>query len=127
VQGDCRDFSSRTGVAAELVVLGDLPRLDEARSGALLRVAREALLNVEKHAHAHSVLVSLYPHEDGLVLSVADDGTGGTGDVRGLGRSGISEAVERVGGRVSFAGNEEGGSTVRAWVPAATGRPPAGP
>lgn len=130
VQGDCRDFSARTGVAAELVVLGDLPRPDGARSDALLRVAREALLNVEKHAHAHSVLVSLYPHEDGVVLAVADDGTGGAAgpdDGRGLGRGGISDAVARVGGRVSFARNEEGGSTVRAWVPTATARPPAGP
>lgn len=129
IQGDCRDFAARAGVAAELVVLGDLPRLDGARSDVLLRVAREALLNVEKHANAHSVLVSLYPHDDGLGLAVADDGTagaGGTSDGRGLGRSGIAEAVERVGGRVTFTRNEEGGSTVRAWVPA-TARPPAGP
>ncbi len=130
VQGDCRDFAARTGVAAELVVLGDLPRLDAARTDALLRVAREALLNVEKHAHAHSVLVSLHPRDGGLALAVADDGTAGSTAPAagpGLGRSAIAEAVGRVGGRVSFTRNEEGGSTVRAWVPAATGRPPAAP
>ena len=122
LQGDCSDFAARSGVVAELVVLGDLPLLDVARTDVLRRTAREALLNVEKHAAAHSVVVSLYRAEDGVGLAVADDGT--TGDItsedqRGLGLRVIAERVERVGGRLSWTANEEGGGTVRAWVPAA--------
>ncbi len=122
LQGDCIDFTARSGVVAELVGLGDLPLLDVARTDVLRRTAREALLNVEKHAAAHSVVVSLYRAEDGVGLAVADDGT--TGDIasedqRGLGLRFIAERVERVGGRLSWTTNEEGGSTVRAWVPAA--------
>lgn len=130
IRGDCQDFAARADVAAELVVLGELPRLDGARTEALLRVAREALLNVEKHASAHSVLVSLYAADDGVVLAVADDGSvshSGPADEPGLGLCGLAERVERVGGRMTFAANEEGGSTLRAWVPPATARPPAGP
>lgn len=135
IRGDCRDFAARAGVAADLVVLGELPRLDTARSEALLKVAREALLNVEKHAGAHSVLVSMYATDDGVVLTVADDGAVSLpgppddrgSDDRGLGLSGLAERLERVGGRMTFAANEEGGSTLRAWVPTPTADPPAGP
>ncbi|PND54247.1 histidine kinase [Mycobacterium sp. ENV421] len=122
LQGDCRDFCERTGVAAELVVLGDLPRLDTGRADVLRRISREALLNVEKHAGAHSVVVSLYAYQDGVGMAVADDGT--FGDItlqggRGMGLGVMVESVERVGGWLTYTGNEEGGGTVRAWVPAA--------
>lgn len=130
LQGDCRDFAARAGVAAELVVLGDLPILDLDRTAVLRRVTREALLNVEKHASAHSVVVSLYQMEAGLGLAVADDGTGHAikldGGRGGLGLRATAERVERVGGWLSCEVNEEGGGTVRAWVPAAGARPPNG-
>ncbi|QNJ96577.1 GAF domain-containing protein (plasmid) [Mycolicibacterium fluoranthenivorans] len=130
LQGDCLDFFERTGVAAELVVLGDLPPLDTGRTDVLRRTAREALLNVEKHAGAHSVVVSLYTFEGGVGMTVADDGMAGDitlHDDRGLGLWTMAERVERVGGRVSCVGNDEGGGTVRVWVPAARAFQPAEP
>lgn len=130
LQGDCRDLTARAGVTAELVVLGDLPLLDSARLDALRRTAREALLNVEKHAGAHSVVVSLYRVEDGVGLAVADDGTVGdiaSDDPCGLGLRMTAERLERVGGWLSCEGNEEGGGTVRAWVPAVRAFRPVGP
>ncbi len=130
LQGECRDFSERTGVVAELVVLGDLPLLDAGRTDALRRTAREALLNVEKHAGAHSVVVSLYAYQDGVGMAVADDGTAGEitlQDERGLGLRAMVERIERVGGQLTCVGNDEGGGTVRAWVPAARAFRPAEP
>ncbi|MGB5110922.1 MAG: GAF domain-containing protein [Mycobacterium sp.] len=130
LQGDCRDFSERTGVAAELVVLGDLPLLDRGRTDVLRRTAREALLNVEKHAGAHSVVVSLYSHQEGVGMAVADDGAAGDitlQDERGLGLRVMAERIERVGGQLTCVGNDEGGGTVRAWVPAARAFQPAAP
>lgn len=133
LQGDCHGFTARAGVAAELVVLGDLPLLDSARNEVLRKTAREALLNVEKHAAAHSVVVSLYRHADGVGLAVADDGTdGATGDTtldgrRGLGLRMTAERLERVGGWLSWTANEEGGGTVRAWVPSARAFRPVAP
>jgi len=130
IRGDCRELADRADIAAELVVLGKLPRLDPASTDALRRATREALLNVEKHANGHSVLVSLYPADDGLGLSVADDGTvgevGPAGE-RGLGLRAIAERLERVGGWLSFDVTDEGGGAVRAWVPAAKARPPVVP
>lgn len=142
LQGDCRDFSARTGVAANVVVVGDLPPADAARCGALRSAAREALLNVEKHARADSVVLSVFGSEGGLGIALADDGRVDGGEIdgpgegsgggqpmgrRGLGLAATAERLERVGGWLSFAENDQGGGTVRAWVPAFTATPPAAP
>jgi len=131
LDGDCRDFTERTGVQAALVVLGDLPLLQTSRAEVLRLAVREALLNIEKHANARSVVISLYPAEGGLGLTVADDGSSpdlvSTGDERGLGLRTVAERVARAGGRLQFVKNEGGGGTMRAWVPAATAFPRSAP
>ena len=108
LQGDCREFTARAGVAAELVVLGDLPLLDSARTDALRRTAREALLNVEKHADAHTVVISLYRSDDGVGLAVADDGTARPHDYRRPPRVGPSSysRADRTGGRLVAPDNQ---------------------
>jgi signal transduction histidine kinase len=125
---DCRELSARTGIRADVVILGDLPVLESSRSDALLRASRETLLNVEKHAHANSVVLSLFRSDDGVGMALADDGVGIDQSPRresvGLGLAAAAERLERVGGWLSFSDNDEGGGTVRAWVPAIrAGRP----
>lgn len=120
LQGDCRAFEERTGVRARVVVIGDIPELDGARSKTLLLAAREALLNAEKHGHADSVMISLHPAGDGVAVAVADDGVGFCGagpDEKGLGLNATAERLARVGGHLTLTENEDGGVTFRAWVP----------
>ncbi len=123
LEGDCREFTSRTGVQAGLVVLGEIPLLSSGRTEVLRLAVREALLNVEKHANARSVVVSLYPQDHGLGLAVADDGSPSANSpnagLPGMGQIAVTERVERVGGWVTFEVNDGGGRTMRAWVPAA--------
>src|SRR5216683_1927513 len=54
-----RDFRERTGLEADLVLVGKERLLPPETAGALLAVAREALANVEQHARASSVVVTL--------------------------------------------------------------------
>lgn len=121
----CRSFEARTGVPARFVQLGTLPPLDSERSEVLVHAVREGLLNVEKHARAASVVVSLGESDGGVQAAVVDDGPcdgavaapdlpAGTG----LGLSALSDRVGTVGGRVSLVRDEDGGATLRAWVPA---------
>ena len=56
----CRAFQDRTGVDARMITLTELPPLPASRVTALADAAREALLNVEKHARAQSVVVSVF-------------------------------------------------------------------
>jgi LuxR family transcriptional regulator, regulator of acetate metabolism len=119
----CRSFHARTGVQARFVQLGSLPTLDHSRAEVLVAAVREGLLNVEKHANAASVVVSLGPADGGVQVAVADDATGpavppqqalGTG----LGLANLAERVSHVAGRMSFVRDDEDGCTLRAWVPA---------
>ncbi len=64
------------GNGIDLRVSGSLRRLDKGQELVIYRIAQEALSNVERHAHASRVLVSLTFKSDIVRLVVLDDGTG---------------------------------------------------
>jgi signal transduction histidine kinase len=114
----CRSFQARCGVPARFVQLAAVPPLDAERTGLLVAAVREGLLNVEKHARASSVIVSLLPSEDGVQVVDADDGTGATAvPGTGMGLRTLSGRALRLGGRVSLVRDDDDGCTLRAWVP----------
>ena len=120
LRADSRGFEERTGIPTRLLVLDDLPPLHASRSSALASAVREALLNVEKHARAGSVLVSVFASRDGVAVAVHDDGVGPPpdgADRGGLGLAAATERLERVGGHLTMGRNDDGGVTVQAWVP----------
>ena len=59
LQGEVERFERRTGVPAQLTEDADVEPLSDEQATALLRVAQEALHNVEKHAKATRVRVEL--------------------------------------------------------------------
>lgn len=68
------EWAERTGVACS-VDLTDV-ELPVGPRHELVSVLKEALTNVERHAHASTVMVRLGAEEDGIRLQVADDGAG---------------------------------------------------
>jgi signal transduction histidine kinase len=122
----CHAFSDRSGVPARLLTLTGLPDLPTARARTLADVTREALVNVEKHANASSVVVSVFTTNNGVAVTVSDDGlgidpaaAGPPADMtNGLGLASMTERMGRVGGTLTVERNEDGGTTVRAWLPA---------
>jgi len=120
LRADCRAYEDRTSTPTRLLVLDDLPPLHASRTGALAAAVREALLNVEKHAQASSVLVSAFRTRDGVTVAVYDDGVGppaAPDDHTGLGLAAATDRLGRVGGYLTVGRNDDGGVTVRAWVP----------
>jgi signal transduction histidine kinase len=115
----CRSFEARTGVPARFVQLGPVAPLDAERTALLTAAVREGLLNVEKHAGAATVVVSLGTVEGGVQVAVADDGSpsepGPPGD--GLGVRMLVERAARLGGRVSLVHDDDGGTTLRMFLP----------
>lgn len=116
---DARAFQDRTGIETRTVVLGEIPALDPGRSAALLETTREALFNIEKHARASSVVISVFQGQGGVAVAIVDDGIGlgpgGSSD--GLGTQAMKDRMARVGGSLTLTRNDDHGSTVRAWVP----------
>ena len=115
-----RAFADRAHVDARMITLTELPALRRSRAVALADATREALLNVEKHAKAQSVVVSVFALRDGVAVTVSDDGVGLDDDYTsadGLGLASVSERVARVGGTVTIGRNDDGGATFQAWAP----------
>ncbi|MDD7965310.1 GAF domain-containing sensor histidine kinase [Actinomycetospora lemnae] len=126
---DVAAFAARAGITAELVTLGEPAPAPPEVEGLLVAVLREALHNVEKHAGAGAVLVSLAYRPRAVSLAVEDDGKGLPDDLAlhpvarrgsGLGIPGLLQRVAGVGGELTVTGNDDGGTSLRATVP--TGR-----
>ena len=86
-----------------------LPEMSAAVEVTAYRVIVEALTNVARHATASSARVRLGVDGDDLVLSVQDDGSGGSAWRPGVGMSSMRERVEQVGGTLTAAPGEAGG------------------
>lgn len=118
LRADCQAFSDRTGVPAELVMLDDPPALAPSRTEAVVTAVREALLNVEKHAGASAVVVSVAARSRTLVVAVTDDGVGlGADHAPGIGLTTSTDAVGRLGGRLRVVPDPQGGTTWRLELP----------
>lgn len=115
------DVRARTRLAICCAAPADLAPLPPEISEALWRVAREALMNIERHAGASRADVALECHADGVVLRVSDNGAGV--DAAGLARrghygvTGMRERVEALGGSFRIAAQPGGGTLVEARVP----------
>jgi two-component system NarL family sensor kinase len=124
--GLARTFTSDTGVPATVRAanVGELPQRTERE---LYRIAQEALTNVRKHAHAHSVEITLRRRGATLTLSVRDDGRGFARGARptgpaidgGQGLVGMRERARLLGGRLQISSATERGTRVVARVPIA--------
>ncbi|MFJ6718636.1 MULTISPECIES: sensor histidine kinase [unclassified Streptomyces] len=87
----------------------------------IFRIVQEALLNVRKHAQARTVKVSVTVESRGLLVRVADDGTGHPAVARRLhehfGLMEMRERAETAGGWWSLRSEPGTGTTVEFWVP----------
>ena len=115
-----REFSARNSIPVEVTVDAD-SHIQKEAAKAFYRFAQQALGNIEVHARASRVKVSMR-YSNGLVLRVEDDGVGF--DVfalmlerrDGLGLTSMRERIEMLGG--SFTMQSQPGATVlQAYLP----------
>ncbi len=89
----------------------------------IYRIAREALLNVDKHARARRVDISLSKRGDELVLSIRDDGRGfdawgyTTSPERYPGLLSMQELAQSLAGTMRVTSGRDAGTEVRAVIP----------
>lgn len=116
---------SRSGVQTSLRLEGGEGRLrlPMAVEQELLRVAQEAVVNVERHAHATAVTVTVRRTGGSVDLVVADDGVGLAMSSEGAsargryGLLGMRERAESLGGRLLVRSEPGCGTVVSCSVP----------
>ncbi len=132
-----REAGERAGFHVSYQIAPDLCELPSQARETLYRIGTEALTNIEKHAHAREVSLSLTREEDGISLRVEDDGVGlpalVTAGKRGekaethqpssqpghYGITGMRERAEALGGHLTLTSQPGKGTIVEAWIPLA--------
>jgi two-component system sensor histidine kinase DesK len=117
---------ARSALSAAGIVLRSPPPgepLPAAVDAVLGWVVREATTNVLRHSGARTVTVELGTDDDGVTLTVSDDGQGAAGTA-GAGLSGLAERVSALGGRLD-AGPGDRGFRLVAALPTSPASPEA--
>lgn len=110
------DFSERSSI--EMNVHLDLPeqRLPDDIEISIYRIAQEALMNIEKHAEAEHVGLTIWSREGYIWIEVSDDGKGFTPDQNesGIGLLNMRERTELLSGRFSLKSRPGSGTRLKA-------------
>ncbi|MGC1374037.1 MAG: response regulator [Candidatus Sulfotelmatobacter sp.] len=116
-------FEERSGIKVELDLGPDFGRLSHDMETALFRVAQESLTNIHKHSGSATAQIRLSRDAEGVVLAIADHGTGIPSTrlrdgifVPGVGLMGIRERVQQFGGNAEIV-SSAAGTTVTAAIP----------
>lgn len=122
------DFHTRTGIETTYNSVVFRNRLDNNSKIALYRVAQEALTNIERHAKASAVTLTLRGTKSGAVMIIEDNGVGisskSPSRSTGLGMRNMQERIEHLGGTLTILSNGSIGTKIQATVPLTHMLPP---
>ncbi|HSE09440.1 MAG TPA: PAS domain S-box protein [Nocardioidaceae bacterium] len=97
------------------------PDVPDATRAIAYLISKEAMNNVRKHASAREVTVTIRDRDDGVEVTVADDGVGlGHRPEASPGHRGVFSMQDRAavaGGRCTIRNGEQGGTVVTVWLP----------
>jgi len=120
LQRMCNDVTDRSDVQVALTTQMGERKLSAAVETTCYRIIQEALTNIERHAKASEVNVSLVVDSASAVVVVRDDGAGFDA-AQPSARHGLSSMrarAELLGGEIEVTSNPGRGSLVRAVLPA---------
>ncbi|MGQ9919122.1 MAG: sensor histidine kinase, partial [Bryobacteraceae bacterium] len=123
LRATAQEIAAVHGLQIEVRIEGRPQRLPQAVASHLLKIAREAVLNSARHAHASSIELCLQFGKDSLRLLAADDGCGfdashpaGTR----FGLKGMQERAAAVGGRLRIQSSPGAGTRIEFEAPLAS-------
>lgn len=121
IRAECAHFTRIHSLPAK-VKIRNIPReINGPVALCLFRICQESLRNVGRHAQATSVDVSLVATEDGVQLSVQDNGRGfnpaQTLEHASLGIASMKERIHLLAGELEIQSQPGQGTMVMAWVP----------
>jgi signal transduction histidine kinase len=125
LKSEATALARRCGISVRFVQSGEAARLAAEIELTLLRITQEALHNVERHAAADKVVVTLAWGNERVRLTVRDDGRGLESlpsasdllDAGNLGLVGMQERARLVGGDFAVHAGPGQGTTVEVTLP----------
>lgn len=93
---------------------------DDAVAAQLYSIAREAVINANKHAQGREIVIKLERSPHGMVMRVTDDGVGVSKESalrRGLGFHIMNYRAQLIGGRLKIERPKKGGTCVSCYFP----------
>jgi PAS domain S-box-containing protein len=103
---------------------------DDGAASHLYRIAREAVINANKHAQARQIVIRLERVRKEMILRVTDDGIGFPKDLKpqqGLGFHIMNYRAQLMGGRLEIDSPQTGGTRVSCYLPIHAARPKKAP
>jgi signal transduction histidine kinase len=83
-------------------------------------IVSESLTNARKYAEAKTVRIRVAPVAEGLLVEIADDGSGGADPASGTGLRGLADRIDSLGGRLEIDSEPGAGTRVSARLPVPT-------
>lgn len=114
------EFAQRTGIRVQLDDIGGQRPLPIRIETGVYRIVQEALANVERHAQAQHVILSLTLTPAELTLDIDDDGRGFDPDALPddrFGLVGMNERARLMGGTLSLSSEAGEGTTLSVCIP----------
>ena len=117
-----QEFGERNALDVSFDVIGEVRRLDPGVELGAYRIAQQALHNVERHAAARAVKLTVNFGNKSLGIEIRDDGIGfdvnqTQSNSTSLGLLGMRERAQLLGGSLSVHSKPDLGTTVRAVLP----------
>ena len=108
-------FTERSGIAVEIEIDAEFPRLHEQLEMTIFRVIQESLSNVRRHAQSATAAIRVALADGWVTLEIRDRGCGiprDAGDGMGVGIAGMRERLLQLGGSLTLAPNDPGTAVI---------------
>src|SRR5438128_2147390 len=120
-----KEYQQKFSIQVEFQSTGFRERLSAEMETAVYRIVQEALTNIAKYAHAHTVHVTLKEEANQVYATITDDGCGFdieklqkiAGQERGLGLVGMQERAHLLDGTLNIQSSPGHGTIVQASIP----------
>jgi len=120
-------FSERSGIALEIDIQPNFPRMPQEAETAFFRIVQESLANIQKHSGSPTGTIRLWNGQGRVQLEIRDQGRGMAAKPRGggglpeasrlgVGILGMRERMAQLGGTLEVQSNASG-TAVHATIP----------
>ena len=126
IESMCAELQDRSGILIEVKCENIDGQLDIGKKTTLYRVLQETLTNIERHADATVVKITIKREGQSIVMRISDNGVGfetnryiRNRDPRaGIGLRNMRERMEFHGGGLSVRSEPDDGTKITAFIPA---------